>query len=305
MKVYKIESNDKLKKLNEKKIKLERDLQKTIEKNLNLVFDIELIKSEFTIKNRRIDTLAYDSETNSFIIIEYKKDRSKSIVDQGFAYLRLLLEYKADFVLLFNDVKKENKNLKDIDWSQSKIIFLTNRYLEYSKEALGIDMPFELWEISRFDDDILILSKIKPKFTSTLQELTPILNKTKIIDKEIKVYDEHFHLGKRPSNINAIYENLKEEIFNIDENIELKPTKLYIAFKMNRRNFVTAIFTNKRIDLYLSKLKGEFDDPKNILENIPESYNWGKISRFPLDSEEQIPYALHLIKQSYNLFIKP
>ncbi len=304
MKVYKIESDNELSKLNENKIKLEKNIQKIIENNLDLIFNVELIKSEFKIKNRRIDTLAYDPETNSFIIIEYKRDRSKSVVDQGYAYLRLLLEYKADFVLTFNEVKGEYKNLQGIDWSQSKIIFITNRFLEYSKEALGREMPFELWELSKFDNEILILTKIEPKFSATLEELTQINNQGEKIKKEVKVYDEQFHLGKRPSYINDLYKNLKEKIIDIDDNIEIKPTKPYIAFKINARNFFFAVFTNKRIDLYLSKLKEEFDDPKDYLENIPNSYNWGKICRFPIDSEDQIPYASHLIKQSYEILLK-
>ncbi|HEC38728.1 hypothetical protein LCGC14_0894660 [marine sediment metagenome] len=304
MKVYKIEHDNKLRRLNENKIKLEKKVQNIVEKNLELIFNIELIKSEFTIKNRRIDTLAFDPEIKSFVIIEYKRDRSKSIVDQGYAYLRLLLEYKADFVLTFNGIKGENKNLQDIDWSQSKIIFITNRFLEYSKEALGLEMPFELWELSKFDDDTLILAKIEPIFSATLDELTQINSKSEEIKKEIKVYDELFHLDKRPSYIHDLYMSLKEEIKNIDENIDIKPTKLYIAFKINAHNFVTTNFTNKRIDLYLSKLKEEFDDPKDFLENVPDSYNWGKICRFPIDSEDQIPYALHLIKQSYEILLR-
>ena len=40
------------------------------------------VKSEFAIKNFRIDTLAFDSKSKSFVIIEYKKDKNFSIIDQ-------------------------------------------------------------------------------------------------------------------------------------------------------------------------------------------------------------------------------
>jgi RecB family endonuclease NucS len=50
-----------------------------------------LVKSEFTIKNKRIDTLAYDPQACAFIIIEYKRDKNISVVGQGFTYLRLML----------------------------------------------------------------------------------------------------------------------------------------------------------------------------------------------------------------------
>ena len=60
---------------------------------------LTLVKSEFTIKNKRIDTLAYDEQTKAFVIIEVKRDKNLSVVDQGFTYLSLMLENKADFIV--------------------------------------------------------------------------------------------------------------------------------------------------------------------------------------------------------------
>jgi hypothetical protein len=44
----------------------------------------------------RIDTFAFDNESKAFVIIEYKKDRNFSVVDQGLAYLNLMLNNKDD-----------------------------------------------------------------------------------------------------------------------------------------------------------------------------------------------------------------
>lgn len=77
-------SNASLKQVNEKPFKLEREIQLIFEKNLQEIMGLELVKSEFTIKNKRIDTLAFDKQTQAFIIIEYKRDknysRSESVV---------------------------------------------------------------------------------------------------------------------------------------------------------------------------------------------------------------------------------
>ena len=35
----------------------------------------------------------------SFVIIEYKKGKRYSVIDQGYAYLNTLLAHKGDFVL--------------------------------------------------------------------------------------------------------------------------------------------------------------------------------------------------------------
>jgi RecB family endonuclease NucS len=70
-----------------KPYKLEVDLKKLFEANLDKLLGLMLVKSEFTIKNGRIDTLAFDPQSKAFIIIEYKRDKNYSVVDQGFMYL--------------------------------------------------------------------------------------------------------------------------------------------------------------------------------------------------------------------------
>jgi hypothetical protein len=57
----------------EKPYKLEKDIQKVVEENLSATMGLELVKSEFTIKNKRIDTLAYDPQACAFIVSVPKK----------------------------------------------------------------------------------------------------------------------------------------------------------------------------------------------------------------------------------------
>ncbi len=89
--------------IKEKPFKLEKELKDLFEANLNPIMGLQLVRSEFSIKNKRIDTLAYDNQNNAFIIIEYKKDKTISVVDQGFTYLSLMLENKADFIIEYNE----------------------------------------------------------------------------------------------------------------------------------------------------------------------------------------------------------
>ena len=94
---------------------MEKDIQKVFEANLYSIMGLELVKSEFTIKNKRIDTLAYDAQACAFIIIEYKRDKNISVVDQGFTYLSLMLENKADFIVEYNESLKRNLKREDVD----------------------------------------------------------------------------------------------------------------------------------------------------------------------------------------------
>jgi len=59
-----INQTGKLKEVKEKPFKLEKEIQKVFEANLPAIMGLELATSEFTIKNKRIDTLAYDPQNS-------------------------------------------------------------------------------------------------------------------------------------------------------------------------------------------------------------------------------------------------
>jgi hypothetical protein len=79
----------KLTEVREQQFPLEREIQRITEANMQDLFELDLVKSEFELHGFRIDTLAFDNESKAFVIIEYKKDRNFSVVDQGVAYLYL------------------------------------------------------------------------------------------------------------------------------------------------------------------------------------------------------------------------
>jgi len=86
MPIYKKNGN-KLQTVKEKKIGLEKTVQNLVEANLADVFGLSYICTEYPLNTLRIDTLAFDEEQKSFVIIEYKRDKSFSVIDQGYAYL--------------------------------------------------------------------------------------------------------------------------------------------------------------------------------------------------------------------------
>jgi len=59
--------------LHEKPFKTERDIQQTTKQNLETTLGLQYVKSKLAFNNIRIHTLAYNSETNAFTIMESKK----------------------------------------------------------------------------------------------------------------------------------------------------------------------------------------------------------------------------------------
>ena len=88
---------------------LEKDIQTLVEGNLATLFNLQFVTTEFTIGSFRLDTLAFDEQYSAFVIIEYKKGSSYSVIDQGYSYLSTMLNNKAEFILEFNE--KMGKNL--------------------------------------------------------------------------------------------------------------------------------------------------------------------------------------------------
>ena len=83
MDIYSVKDG-KLTCIEEVDFRLEKDIQKICDGNLKELFDLEVVKSQFTIQNFRIDTLAFDPKVRSFVVIEYKKNENFSVVDQGY-----------------------------------------------------------------------------------------------------------------------------------------------------------------------------------------------------------------------------
>ena len=77
---------------------LEKQLQTTIEQNMETFFGVRFLKSEYAITSGRMDSIGID-ENNSPVIFEYKRSTSENVINQGLFYLDWLLDHKADFKL--------------------------------------------------------------------------------------------------------------------------------------------------------------------------------------------------------------
>lgn len=64
MSIY-INKNGRLEPVRESKVKLEKDIQTLTEKNLETVFGLGFVSSEFSLGGLRIDTLAFDQESKA------------------------------------------------------------------------------------------------------------------------------------------------------------------------------------------------------------------------------------------------
>jgi hypothetical protein len=172
MDLYKL-NKTKLEEVKNISFKLEKDIQSLVEENLGLLFGLELVKSEFQLNGLRIDSLGFDQQSRSFVIIEYKKGKSYSVIDQGYSYLSLLLNNKADFILEYQEQTGKTLKRDDVDWSQSRVIFISPQFTTYQKQSIEFkDLPFELWEIKKYSNDTILLNQHKSNSQESVQTIS-------------------------------------------------------------------------------------------------------------------------------------
>jgi predicted transport protein len=301
MPLFSIKS-DRLERVKEVPFKNERkDIQHTTESSLKEVFGFEFVKSELALGNLRIDTLAFDNENKSFVIIEYKIDQSFSVIDQGYAYLGLLLNNKAEFILEYNERKGQSLKRDDVDWSQSKVIFVSPQFTKYQKQAINFrDLPIELWEVSKFENGTLMFNQLKsPETSESITKVSPRSDIVQKVSREIKVYTEEDHLSGLPSEIIELYQELKERLLSLGDNIEVRPRKKYVCFVAGT-NFVDVHPQKSQLKLWINLSKGELDDPKNIARDVSDIGHWGNGDYETLvKSTDDLQYLMTLIKQSF------
>ncbi|WNZ28480.1 MAG: hypothetical protein IAX21_07370 [Candidatus Bathyarchaeota archaeon] len=300
MPIFSIAKDD-LKKVREVNFGSEKKIQSLTEKNLNQTFGLEFVKSEVTLGNLRIDTLAFDNETRSFVVIEYKQGKNFSVIDQGYAYLALLLNNKADFILEFNESKNKNLKRGDVDWSQSRVIFISPQFTKYQRLAINFrDLPIELWEISRYENNTVLFNQLKsPEMSESITSISPNSEIVQKVSREIRVYTEEDHLKQMPDNIIESYEELKSRILDLGENIEIRPRKKYIGFIANT-NFIDVHLKKSKLKLWINLNKGELDDPKNMARDVSNIGHWGNGDyEISLNPNTELDYLMTLIKQSY------
>lgn len=300
MPLYSIK-NDKLDRINKINFKLEKEIQKLTEDNLNEIFGLEFVRTEFQLNNLRIDSLAFDNETNSFVIIEYKRERNFSVIDQGYAYLALLLNNKADFILEYNEHSKKILRKKDVDWSQSRVIFISPNFTHYQQQAIEFkDLPIELWEINKYSNNTILFNQLKSPETS--ESINTVSSKSKVVKKvseEVKKYNEEDHLKRSSEEVKELYSDIKDRILNLSDNIEIKPLKVYIAFKVTT-NFIDIEFTKYYLKIWLNLRKGILNDPKNMALDVSNRGHHGNGDyEINLKPEDDLDYLMTLIKQSY------
>ena len=136
MALFKINEDNNIKKLEIKQFNNERELQRICEKNLEELFQVRFIDTEFKFGDEysgRLDTIGIDYEGNP-VIIEYKLDKNSAVLSQALFYMDWLVNHRGDFEVIAKN--KLGNNIK-IKWDNPKMILVAQDFNKYDKYAVN------------------------------------------------------------------------------------------------------------------------------------------------------------------------
>jgi len=291
-------------KSNGKYFGLEKVIQSLVENNLDTIFSgLEFVETEFQIDDLRPDTIAFDSEKKSFVIIEYKNVENRSLIDQGVSYYQLLQDRKENFVLLYNKKKNQTFDVSDINWDETRIVFISPQYTKYQKRASSFHgLPIELYEIKKFQDNIVTLNRIgdntiqqkdsaKPKTRTTLSEYV-----------EEDYLNGKYHSQYPTDHIKELWNKLKETIEETFDDIEFRQKKIYGGFYLrdDGGSVCTLEALKNRIMLCYSTSKTNVIEPSDFVVDVSNKGHHG-IGNYhsSIESVEDIAQAIPIISKVY------
>ncbi len=287
--------------------KLEKDLQKLVENNLQVIFNCRLIASEFStgnIHSGRIDTLAI-SEDNNPVIIEYKKVGSSDLINQSLYYLHWIKDHKGDFQICA--LKVLGKDI-EVDWSDIRVICLAPEYRKYDLHAVQVmGANIELWQYKIYDNGILNIEEVYKRSSSNYESVdvngkNPTMveaGKKAAYTRKNSTYTINQHTENLQEKILELFNVVRDYIVLLDSSIEELPKKHYIAYKTSQ-NFACIQAYKKKLILYLKLNAFDINPMPNKSRDVKSIGHFGT-GDFELTIENLVDFenTKYLINEAY------
>ena len=108
----------------------------------------------------RPDTVAFDTDLNTFVALEYKNKRNAEVVDQARAYLNSMEKHKADLVLLYNKKGDNSRQKNSFSWGKMYAIIMAPELDDYQIPGAEKDSTVELYKIRLYDKHVMLMERV-------------------------------------------------------------------------------------------------------------------------------------------------
>lgn len=209
---------------------LEKGLQTQFEKNLETLLGVRFLASEYvTSHGGRMDTLGID-ENGYPVIIEYKRDRSENVINQGLFYLDWLMDHRGDFELLVRD--RYGKGAADqIEWSAPRLICIAADFTKYDEHAVKqMGRNIELVRYRKFGEDLLLLELLTA--VSASASTKPAIPGTKPSGNGSSSYKTiSDYINDMSPQLAELFDDVETFLLQRGDDVTKKVTRFYIAYR--------------------------------------------------------------------------
>lgn len=295
MALFKLSENNELKKINLKNFDSEKELQRLCEVNLEELFQVRFVATEFQINDGydgRLDTIGIDYDGNP-VIIEYKLEKNSYVISQTLFYMDWLVNHHADFEMAVQ--RKLGSDIK-VSWNNPKMLIIAQEYNKYDKYAVN-QIPYDiyLYKYLYYNNNELYFENINTwdnrRYINTQSENN---NSDRYVQKE---YDISYHLDSVNDIVKSLYKELDEKVMEINDQIEKRIRKFYVGYRTTK-TFLEVHFQKNVLQIYIL-VEGDYGDVENRFETVPETFQWKVNKRMTIKNRDDLEYAMNIIKKSY------
>lgn len=281
-----------VKELNSSPVLLEKNLQNFIEKNMETLFGVTFIKSEYVITNGRMDSIGLD-ENNCPVIFEYKRSSNENVINQGLFYLDWLMDHKEAFEKEAKNVIDEDR-LKKIDWSLPCVICVANDFNKFDVHAVNqIDRNIKLVRYSKYDDELLMFEYINTPNVEPISD-------TGTSDKK-SVQKTHVQkLESLPENIINLYNDICMYIEDKWSDLTKSQLKFYLAYRKISNVFCIEIY-QKYILIHVNIDPTSIELEDGFTRDVTNIGHLGTGNlEITISNIKDFDKAKHLLEKAYN-----
>lgn len=271
----------------------EKQLQTTIEQNMETFFGVRFLKSEYAITSGRMDSIGID-ENNSPVIFEYKRSTSENVINQGLFYLDWLLDHKADFKLLVIE-KLGMEVAEQIDWSVPCVICIANDFTKYDVHAVNqMQRNIRLVKYRKYGDDLLLFEHLNAPIVKPVAEVN--------VTTTPATYVQKTHLEKLASastHFKTLYASLCDYIESLGDDLVANQLKYYLAYKKVQNIFCIELY-NKQIILRLKLDPDSVEIEDGFTRDMRGTGHYGTGDlEISIKTETDFQKAVPLIERAY------
>ncbi|WP_368666575.1 DUF5655 domain-containing protein [Kitasatospora sp. MBT63] len=217
-------------------MELERHLQALVEANMEeMLGGVRFLASEYStgpVHRGRIDSLGLD-EDGSPVLIEYKRQRSESVLAQGLFYLSWLVENRAEFEALVEQ-RLGAEAAEQVDWSNPRVVCIAADFSRYDLVAAGMSHHrIDMVVYRRYGDDLVTLELAASvaggcgTLSGRRSELARPVSANRRTVTDV--------LAQASGEIQGLYEELDSRLLDLGEGHAVS-LQHYVAYR-RRRNF--------------------------------------------------------------------